>query len=184
MSLANPPHRPLKVVGLDLSLTSTGLAYRAGDQTGTERIAPRGLDGLSRIRAIAGQVVLACDGADLVVLEGPAYGSARGKQQGHHERAGLWWMVLDALQRRDLEVAIVPPNLRAKYATGKGNASKAAVIREITRRFAWFGGEEDEADAVALMAMGCDHLGAPLAPMPVLHRAALEGVSWPVREAA
>ncbi len=74
---------------------------------------------------------------------------------------------------------MVSPNARAKYATGKGNAGKADVVREVTRRFDWFTGGEDEADALVLAAMGADWLGYPIVPMPAVHRKALDAVQWP-----
>ena len=37
----------------------------------------------------------------------------------------------------------------------------------------------DTADALALAAMGADHLGQPIAAMPATHRAALDKVDWP-----
>lgn len=35
-----------------------------------------------------------------------------------------------------------------------------------------------------LAAMGADHLGQPLTPMPATHRTALDGVQWPTQEVA
>lgn len=175
MSTTNTPAP--RVAGIDLSLTSTGIAVATADTAWTERITTARVDGLTRIRQIVSTVVVSVKNCDLAVLEGPAY--SRQAQPGHHERAGLWWMVRDALQRRDIPVAVASPSARARYATGKGNASKAAVVREISRRYAWFGGEEDEADAVALMAMGRDHLGHPLSTVPATHRGALARVDWP-----
>lgn len=164
-------------IGLDLSLTGTGVASSAG---WTQVIHPgtklRGHYRLQHIKA----TILEAIPADiaLVVVEGPSYGN-QGGQAGHHERAGLWWMVAHSLWARDIAYAVASPAARAKYATGKGNANKADVVRETTRRFAWFAGGEDEADALVLAAMGADWLGHPLAPMPATHRLALDKVRWP-----
>lgn len=167
----------MKVLGLDLSLTCTGLA----GQGWTDTIRPgdrRGADRLTWVRAELLERYL--NGLDLVVMEGPSYGNqGKARQSGHHERAGLWWLVRVALAHRGHPVAVVPPATLKRYATGKGNADKATVVREVTKRFPWFDGGEDEADALVLAAMGADHLGQPFAVMPQSHRAALAGVEWP-----
>jgi Holliday junction resolvasome RuvABC endonuclease subunit len=165
------------VIGLDLSLTGTGVASTAG---WTDVIRPaakqRGHYRLQHIKATILELIPA--DVALVVVEGPSYGSQAG-QAGHHERAGLWWLVTHSLWKTDVPFAVASPTARAKYATGKGNAGKADVVRETTRRFDWFTGGEDEADALVLAAMGADWLGHPLAPLPATHRQALDKVQWP-----
>jgi Holliday junction resolvasome RuvABC endonuclease subunit len=165
------------VIGLDLSLTKTGIASSRG---WTDLIRyPGKLRGHDRLRWICATVAEhVIDDVALVVVEGPSYGSQAG-QAGHHERAGLWWMVTHGLWRRGIHYAVASPASRAKYATGRGNAAKADVVREVARRFDWFAGGEDEADALVLAAVGADWLGHPMATLPELHRKALVSVKWP-----
>jgi hypothetical protein len=96
-----------RVIGLDLSLTATGIAAYGW----TDTITPaRKLSGVERIADIANQIgahLGAAELVDLVVVEGPSYGSQAG-QQGHHERAGLWWHVAYQLWRRDIDIAVAP----------------------------------------------------------------------------
>ncbi|NUS59160.1 MAG: hypothetical protein HOV66_30530, partial [Streptomycetaceae bacterium] len=67
-----------------------------------------------------------------------------------------------------------------KYATGKGNAGKDEVLAAVVRRYPDVEvSNNNEADALVLRAMGCDHLGQPLAVVPQTHRAALDKVAWP-----
>lgn len=166
-----------RVLGLDLSLTCTGIAGPGWTDTITPPAALRGAERMLWIRAALLDDYLA--GAGLVVVEGPSYGSQAG-QRGHHERAGLWWLIRCALHNLDVPVAVVPPAALKRYATGRGNASKADMLLAAARRFPWFDGSTaDEADALWLAAMGADHLGHPLADMPATHRAALAGVEWP-----
>lgn len=168
----------MTVIGLDLSLTATGVA---STRRWTTVIKPAAtMRGHIRLQHICDAVLdmLPADIA-LVVVEGPSYGN-QGRQSGHHERAGLWWMVTHSLWKRDVDYAVASPAARAKYATGKGNAGKADVIREVTRRFDWFNGGEDEADALILAAMGGDWLGHSIVEMPQIHRKALDAVRWPV----
>ncbi len=165
-----------RIYGLDLSLTSTGLASSLG---WSEIIKPpsklRGHDRLAHLKAaILGRV----NGAELVVVEGPSYGSQAG-QSGHHERAGLWWLITHALWKRDVPVAVAPPTTVKRFATGRGNASKDQVLVACGRRFEWFDSNNDASDAVWLAAMGADWFGQPMVPMPGAHRKSLDGVAWP-----
>ena len=177
----------MRVVGIDPSLTSTGVAVvMHGTETTayTTRIAPRGLVGLDRIRVLRNAVRTLALGADLAVIEGPSYGS-QGNQRGHHERAGLWWAVLDGLSRADVPTVVVAPAARAKYAAGKGNAAKDAVLAAVVRRYVAVDVDgNDEADALVLAAMGARWLGHPLETfLPQTHLAAMDAVAWPEREA-
>lgn len=166
-----------KVIGLDLSLTSTGIAGRGW----TDRTKPAArLTGPARLDWIRDVVLSYVTGSALVVIEGPSYGNqGRQRQSGHHERAGLWWLIVHALWSRDIPYAVMSPAGRAKYATGSGTSSKDDVVREVTKRFPWFDGDNNEADALVLCAAGYDHLGAPMTVMPKTHRAALDAVAWP-----
>lgn len=175
------------VIGLDLSLTSTGLAAAGTAPAGgvysatTRAIRPKKLTGYERLRYIKHEVrstVVQCL-PDLVVVEGPSFGSV-GK--GQHERGGLWWMVTEAIDALGIPIAVAPPTTIKKYATGAGggpNAGKDQVLLAASRRFDWFAGGNDEADALWACAMGADHVGEPLVAMPQLNRKALEGVDWP-----
>lgn len=173
-----------RVLGLDLSLTSTGIAYASNGQsvTGVIRRTSQGptvIDQRGRLQDITAAIwkyVGSAGGTpDLAVIEGPSYGS---KGAGTWDRAGLWWMVVDSFIGNHIPIAIAPPSCRARYATGKGNADKDLVLAETVLRFDRVLGN-DEADALILAAMGCDHLGHPLVPMPAAHRTGLDRVAWP-----
>lgn len=172
MNLATAP----RVIGLDLSLTSTGVASNAGwvdrIRTGTDKTP----GGFLRLRAIRARV-LELGPADLIVVESLAISSQTGQ---HLTRAGLWHVVMEAIDARGYSWAQVNPGTLKKYATGKGNASKDEVLAAVIRRFPAVEVKgNDEADALVLAAMGSDHLGQPMVDMPATHRAALEKVAWP-----
>jgi crossover junction endodeoxyribonuclease RuvC len=173
---------PFRIVGLDLSLTSTGLAIIDDTTIGTAtgRITPKGMNGHARMKYILASVAALTARTGVVVIEGPSFGSANG-QKGHHERGGLWWLITYALWLENQPVAIVPPSVLKKYLTGKGNASKDAVLAAAIRRYPAvdFDGN-DEADALGLAAMAADWYGHPLAPVPAAQRAALTAVTWPI----
>jgi crossover junction endodeoxyribonuclease RuvC len=173
------------VVGVDLSLTCTGLS----DGRETWTVLSRGHRGdvldrrWQRIASIAAQVasITGDAAAGLVVVEGPSLGSRGGSAW---DRAGLWWQVLGRLCDAEVPVAVVPPSARAKYATGKGNADKAAVTSAATHRAGRVFATSDEADAWWLAAMGYDHLGEQLVAVPAVNRAALAKVEWPVAQSS
>ena len=170
----------LAIVGLDLSLASTGIA-RIGEKTWADRIVPKTLTGHKRMAHILARVEELVSDAGLVVVEGPSFGSgANARQSGHHERGGLWWLITHHLWLADKPVAVVPPATLKRYATGKGNATKDAVLAAAIRRYrdVDFDGN-DQADALILAAMGADHLGQPIATVPALQRGALTAVTWP-----
>lgn len=168
-----------RVIGIDPSLTGTGVSNGQWCNTITTKGAADAtlVERARRIRHIAGRVLDYTRTADLVVIEGPAPSS----RSGHvWDRAGLWWRIVMRLALAETPVAVVPPNVRAKYATGKAGAGKDAVLLAAARR--WPDVQitnNNEADALVLAAMGLDWLGCPLAPMPATHRAALTGVAWP-----
>jgi hypothetical protein len=94
----------------------------------------------------------------LVVIEGPSHASVHGQP---HERAGVWWLVVDQLVRHHVPVAVLPPTTVKGYIAGKGTADKATVQAAV--HAAWPGQGLDrvtnhETDAVALATAGADWL--------------------------
>src|SRR5690606_742936 len=113
----------------------------------------------------------------MVVIEAPAYSRATGSAT---DRAGLWWAVYDTLAESCVVLPVMP-NVRAKYATGKGNAGKDAVLAAAVRRYPSIDiSGNDTADAVVLMAIGRRLLGEPIDdPMPALNLSALATLKLP-----
>lgn len=174
-----PSVRTPRVCGVDLSLTSTGLACTAGLETVTSHghkgddLASRG----ARLRSLRTAVIDWCRTADLVVIEAPAFSRVQGSS---HDRSGLWWLIVSRLASLGIPVAEVAPTGRAKYATGKGNADKETVLLAAVKRFPMYEiSNNNEADALVLLAMGLDQLGQPIVVMPDTHRTALAAVRWP-----
>jgi crossover junction endodeoxyribonuclease RuvC len=168
------------VVGLDLSLTATGLCHMRGDRAVTDTISPppNRRSGLLRLRWMRTELLTLIGYPTLVVVEGPSYSSFG---QGSHDRAGLYWLVLDGLWKRGIPVAVAPPANVKKYAVGAGggkNASKDAVLLAAARRYPTFTGDNNAADALWLAAIGTDHLTGR-SVVPAAHRTALDKVAWP-----
>lgn len=172
------------VAGLDPSLTATGIA----DSTG--RLQLFGQGGITNLpiikqrdaledhaRRIFDDIYQAPGRPALLVIETPETSHRYG---GLSERIGLFWLLLGQF-RGYIPVAVATPAARMMYATGKGSATKGAIIDAVARRLPQFEtrGNDNLADAAILCAMGRDWLGAPLCEMPKTHRAALDRVQWP-----
>lgn len=178
-----------RVLGVDLSLTSTGIA-RAFDGriqlAGTIKTAGHKGDNLAarneRLALIRQTVISDCIlfKPDLVVIEAPSYGSQHGAQ---HDRSGLWWLVVQDVFRNGFNVATVSPNGRAKYGTGRGNAPKDEVLAAVLRRYSRDDlpiADNNQADAVLLAAMGSRYLGHLVEEsLPVKNLEAMVGAYWP-----
>src|ERR1035441_5412145 len=78
-------HHP-RITGLDLSLTSTGFARICGGDTALARLRTLKRDGHGRLEFLLAEIACRVRDADLVVVEGPSYGSQAG-QKGHPQRA-------------------------------------------------------------------------------------------------
>lgn len=177
------------VMGLDLSLASTGVAVTRGSgPITTETLETKGKtkDGYpereARIFRVLGLVAAAIPfDVDLIVLEAPAYGS---NTPGTWDRGGLWWGVVMGIRGFGHPLALVPPANRALYATGKGNANKPTVMASAITRYGstCVMHNDNEADAVVLAAMGQHWLGSPPAAVPPRNQTALDGCLWPSRD--
>ena len=179
----------LRVVGLDVSLTSTGMS----DGTAHRVTQPAVDDPLEQrmIRIVDaslsfvlghGPVVT----ADLVVIEAGAFSRA-GQSQGAEVLSALRYMVRCNLFGHGVPFAMVTPTGLKAYTTGRGQATKPQMVQAMKDRHGidFTGvkvkdGRYDLADGAALAAMGYAHLGQPLPtggpPAPL---ASLLAVKWP-----
>jgi len=183
-----------KVLGLDLSLTCTGVAGNGWTDTiepvkrgaahrdrknKTRDAQLRTAYNHERLSAIH-RTLRTLLPADLVVMEGLAFDA----HDTDRQQAGLSWNVRHFLWSHDVPYAVVPPSTLKQFVTGTGAADKALMSELIADWFPWFDGGHDEADAAGLMAMGYAHLGLPLGPMLDHQRTALDAVTWPEMPAA
>lgn len=138
----------MKIVGIDASLTGTGVAVLNGSLR-TERIESKlmGPDRLIEIRERVREIVT---GADLVAIEGYAFAKPN---QAHQigELGGVLRVMMTELGAKWIEVA---PAQVKKYATGRGNAKKEEVAVGIFKRWGREFKTNDEADAFVLAIIG------------------------------
>lgn len=167
------------VVALDLSLTSSGWAYNDADgdiQFGTFKPGPKRRGG-ERLIWIRDQINgLFGEDFDLLVIEElPPSTRFAGNQSGVAELHGVMKadLFLQKLGATYINVAKVK-----KYATGKGNADKPAMLSAAIQRLGYTGSSGDEVDALWMLHMGLDHLGRPAVAMPAVNRTALDTIEW------
>lgn len=160
------------ILGVDFSLTGTGLAVLCDDgSTDTCTITSPKDDG--SVSSIADRLIYIADKVeswadlsddDTVVIEGLLH-HAPSPHRG--KIAGGWWMLAARVAALVSDpVLVIAPKTRAKYATGNGAAGKQAVLEQVTARYPKFDihGDDNIADAVTLVAIGARTLGRPIDP--------------------
>lgn len=178
------------VIGLDLSLTRTGIAiYRDGQMltTSTQSTPEGGKSYDARNRRIVSLTLSIMrwirantDGIDLAVIEGPIL---HGPQTGSFfDRAQLWGFVYSQLRSTAwrVPVAVVNNQTLKAWATGKAGptATKDAMLsaaREYWPRIP----NHDEADSSWLACLGAAQLGEWAVPMTEWRVNGLAKVEWP-----
>lgn len=176
------------VVGVDLSITATGLCDRRGR---TSTVGGPSHEGDRRILTIVAAVSNAVleeeplplhiagewdvSWVDLVVVEGLAIHGPGGAMAAAQLMGAL---KLDLIQQGVTYVE-VPPSTLKKYATGKGNATKPDMAVALYKRTGLELANDNEVDAWWLRAAGLQALGHPIVDMPANQIEALNKVTWP-----
>lgn len=169
------------VVGLDLSITATGIATAEGCVTagGDSK------KGDFRLRIIRGGVMEMCGfveepecpRAELVVVEDlPTHAHGAGTTGMVHG------VVRHLLLTEGVPYVLVPPATLKKYATGRENASKAEMAVALFKRFGLELADDNQVDAFWLRAAGLDALGHAPVVLPEVQRSVLGKVEWPAVE--
>lgn len=172
---------PDHVIGLDLSLTATGVCEPDG-QTFTIKTNPKHKDArLVEIVDTIVSVVVATPGRPLAVIEDlPTHGAHSIKPLAMVQGA-----VRVALVRLGVPYALLQPPVLKAFATGKGTANKTDMAMAAYKRAGLEFGDDNQCDAWWLRQAGKAWYGLPLdaemvTAMPVTHTARLEKGAWPV----
>lgn len=162
-------------MGLDLSLTRTGVAFEpVGEEVRSELIPTTGRIGvrLKLIRDAVKAYLYKARLVELVLIEG---------HLNHSYSAGTVGMVHGAvrvlLQDEGIPYATIPPTSLKRYATGRGNADKAAMILAAYKRSGREFIDDNQCDAWWLFAAAKDHLGCPVVSLPQTQRDALRAIT-------
>lgn len=161
-----------RILALDLSLVRTGVCEEDGVAS---CLITAKLRGMPRIDHIMRQVQRLAHDVDLVVIEGYSFAS----QYKAAPMGELGGCVRFLLYRLGIPFVDVPPSTLKKYATGKGNSNKDAMIAAAIRRFGFKGCDNNEADAYLLWCMAREAYGGPVAKLPADQAAIAHRLDWP-----
>lgn len=176
------------VVGLDLSLTATGIALSDG-RVITAKSAH--LRGVPRILWIRRQVAKAVGLAPLrdgtyaprptvVMIEAPAF---MAKASHQHALGGLAWDIYILLhEARVPYVEVIIQHIKT-LASGRGNAPKVEMVTNARERLGYRGHDDNQADALWLRQMGLLTFGVEEVPLPAAHLAKVPRYVGKVRDA-
>jgi len=162
-------------VGLDLSLTSTG--FSCGHSRQVISTKSKGPQRLHEISTTIAELLVELDDP-AVVVEGYSFASRNSQAHAIGELGGVVRLTLWNLRIPYVEV---PPTCRAKFATGKGNASKGEVLSAVSARtgLVWSGaGADDLCDAFVLEEMALAKSGSPRFNWTAVSMSALDKVNW------
>lgn len=164
----------MHIVAFDLSLTHSACAITRN--TKGVCVPPKAVGtGVERLVYIREWVLHSATNADLVVLEGYAYGAARGNAlTGLGELGGV---VRVALLDAGHCWVVVPPASLKRFACGKGNATKADMLAAAIRKLGYDGSDHNTADAMWLREMAL--AAYDMAPASKAQREAVAKVAWP-----
>lgn len=168
-----------KVIGVDPSLTATGLALVDGT-TSTVKYRPDTV-GDWRLLTISNALEEATtetlpfgDTVDLAVIE---------DLPTHAHGAGLTGMVQGIVRLQLMCTGVpyitIPPSTLKKYATGSGNAGKPDMRMELYKRTGLDIKDDNQVDAFWLRALGHELLGEPVVALPKTHTDALGKLTLP-----
>jgi len=163
----------MNVLGLDLSMTATGIAFPDGR---TRTVATNAKHKDARLAVIRDAVTLALAGVDLVVMEEAPPGLKGPAIKAIHMVQGA---VRVALLDVGVPYAVVNPSTLKAYATGKKGADKTAMAMAAFKRVALEFPDDNQCDAYWLRAMGMDRFGCAVVAVPQAQRAFLDSVDWP-----
>ncbi|MFF8817839.1 hypothetical protein ACF07D_07570 [Leucobacter sp. NPDC015123] len=175
----------MTILGVDFSLTSTGVCSIQDGEAECITVKSKKEavwhEFPKRVNGIAYEIDFwANPGVEperaQVVLETPAFAATSSSLD---RMFGGWWMFVDALAGCGFEPPLlVTPAQVKKYATGKGNAAKDAVLASVFKRYPDVDvSGNDQADALVLAAIGAAVMGEPFnGPLTVAQQEVVEAV--------
>lgn len=156
----------MNIIGIDPSLTATGVATAAGQLT----IATRTGDRDRRLRSISDTLarIIRAENIEVAAIE---------DLPTHAHGAGITGMAQGVIRltliAAGVPYATIPPAVVKKYATGKGNATKADMRMALYQRAGLDLRDDNQVDAWWLRAAGHQLAGTPIIELPKAQVAAL-----------
>lgn len=151
----------MKTLGLDLSLTHTGVCTIEDGKLieswsiKSKPVGPKPADELKRLQTIVDTISergVVAQSHDMVVIEGLAF-MAR-NTTALVQLAGLNYMVRAMLAYMGAPFVIVAPSSLKKFITGKGNGDKNIMLMEVYKQYGHTFLDDNECDAFCLALIG------------------------------
>jgi len=144
------------VLGIDQSLTCSGIAVISGNQLMTEVIIPPKTEivPVKRLVYIREQVkkLVALHKPAIAAIEGYAFGASASRAHSLGELGGLLRVLL--YESSVPVVYVIPPTVLKKFATGKGNSDKGSVSKGLYKKWCVDVENNNEVDAAGLALIG------------------------------
>ena len=157
------------VVGLDLSLNSTGISISGGDTVKTYAIAPSfKAKQEEKIDFIVDEIIhftFPSYAKVIFFIEGYSFTQRSASITILAELAGA---LKNHLRHNGINYYIIPPTVLKKYVTGKGNAKKEQMLLGVYKTWGMEFITNDEVDAYALMQLGKDLLDVDVLDPPFI----------------
>jgi crossover junction endodeoxyribonuclease RuvC len=148
-------------IGIDPS-SKTGFVEldRDGNVINIEEVTSNEKTDLEKFIDVASYLRNSIDNSYKVVIEGFSYGS---RGAGVSYQYGLGWIIREHLLMGLIDFVEVSPNTLKKFATGKGNAAKNLVMKDVYKRYGFENDSDNIVDAYVLAQIGraLDGLGEP-----------------------
>lgn len=150
----------MRYIGIDPS-TKTGIVIlnECGEVLVEKEITSKFEVDPHRLMDITDKIIriinLNCTELEVITIEGFSYGS---KGRGVSTQYGIGWLMRSELIRKGFEYIEVSPGGLKKFATGKGNAAKDALVLPIYKKWNYEHKSDNVRDAYVLarMAMALD----------------------------
>ncbi|WP_028392741.1 crossover junction endodeoxyribonuclease RuvC [Bacillus cihuensis] len=145
----------MRYVGIDPS-TKTGIAilynkksslYNEYTEGVVDEITTNKTEDIERFEDIAQKILMQLEPDDLICIEGFSYGS---RGQGVSTQYGVGWIIRYLLHFEGFKVIEIPPTSVKKFATGKGNVKKDAMVIPIYKRWGFEHDSDNVRDAYVL----------------------------------
>lgn len=163
----------MRVIGLDPSITATGIARADGT---LDVVGGKPEDGDRRLQTIRDEIrlILLVDRPHLAVLE---------DLPKNAQTAGITGMVQGVIRceliAEGVPYVLVVPSTLKKYATGDGRADKSDLRMALFVRAAINEKNDNKVDAWWLRHLGLDYFGEAPVRLPALQRKSLDVPKWP-----
>lgn len=147
----------MRVLGLDPSLTHSAAAWYEDGELHTRAVLSKseedGLERLSELRARFSDIAerFWLTEQRVLAIEGFSFGS---KGRAVFQIGWLGFELRLMFRRAGWHILDVPPNTLKAFVTGKGNAPKELMIRDVFKRWKYEAKDNNDADAFALLKLG------------------------------